>query len=868
MVPRGRRVAVLSALLITCSSVVAAASVALPAPAAVAATVTPPDLQMLVPVNNISIGNDPGTGHRQLQFTHITWDAGTGPFAIKPTYSAQTGVSTFVQDVYRTSTTPGQWVVDHKVPLAVNGIFDAPSDYRYPLTRFTLNDANGDGTPGAIIRVSPKTDYCITADTYVGGVPHTPNHTSPPQSNCTLPSGLLGFSVGWGDLYDQTDNGQPIDLTGVPDGTYVLQATVDPQHIFTESDATNDVVDTLLQITGSSVTVLAQTSPVTIPPTITLTSPAAGASLQGTVALSAAVAATAPATPASVQYFLDGEPLGAPVTSAPFNASWTVGLTALGAHQLSAQVTDSLGNIGTSPVDNVTIVRNTTGGVAIDASAKGKGIHVVTSGALSTTTAGDTLVAFASLDGPNGGTQSATVKGASLAWHLVTRANTQLGDAEIWTATAPARLVNAHVTSTPAVTGYAQLLTVIALKNAGGVGASTSASGPSGAPNVALTTQAAASLSLAVGEDWDRAAARTPGAGQSMLSQWVDTTHGDTFWVQGTTFGSTSAGQLVTLADTAPTNDQWNLAAVEVVPTAPPPPQAVLMNPANAQALSGEAPVAAVVRDAVPLRTVRFTVDGHDVAPPVTRTPYAIRLDTSKLSNGGHNVAVIATDVDGRVAIARHRVVVSNPAREMTCFVIQLATTSQGDAHAATRTFHTASAGERLLAFVHSAPGTANHETVRGAGLHWQRLRSTSSRTGDVAVWTAIAAHVLNAASVEATVDRGMVDVTAIAIEGTDDPGASIAASGSHAMNGLHLDTTEPTSLVFAIGTSDGTTLPTPPGWAVANAHKDAATGRAEWVEYTNQPTGASPQTVRLPQVAGATGGWAIAAVELPGDGA
>ena len=62
----------------------------------------------------------------------------------------------------------------------------------------------------------------------------------------------LGWSVGWGDEYDQTDPGQPIDLTGVPDGTYTLQGTVDPDHVLTESNPTNNVVDTVLQITGNT----------------------------------------------------------------------------------------------------------------------------------------------------------------------------------------------------------------------------------------------------------------------------------------------------------------------------------------------------------------------------------------------------------------------------------------------------------------------------------------------------------------------------------------------------------------------------------------------------------------------------------------
>src|SRR5262249_52460050 len=138
-----------------------------PSPAG-AVTATPPDLKILVPTNDISIGTNPSTGHRQLQFTHITWDAGTGPFLIQPKYSAATGMATFTQTIYY-SPSPKVWRVDYKVPLAVNGVFDPPSDYRYPLTRFTLNQVGSGSSVGSQVAMSPKTDYCITADAFVGG---------------------------------------------------------------------------------------------------------------------------------------------------------------------------------------------------------------------------------------------------------------------------------------------------------------------------------------------------------------------------------------------------------------------------------------------------------------------------------------------------------------------------------------------------------------------------------------------------------------------------------------------------------------------------------------------------------------------------
>jgi hypothetical protein len=250
------------------------------------------------------------------------------------------------------------WTFDHRVPVATTGTWNlvTGSDYNFPLTKFTLNNVNSDGSAGTAVATSPKTDYCITADTVLGGVPHTPNQTFTPQSNCTNPTDPLGWSVGWGDQYDQTDAGQPIDLSGIADGKYILQGTVDPLHVLTESNPTNDTLDTLLQIGGSSVTIISQTNPGTTPPTVSLTAPSSGASVSGTVTVQSSASATAPATVSSVQFLLDGQPLGSPVTSAPYTFNWTVGSTSLGSHALSARATDSSGDVATAPPTTVNVV--------------------------------------------------------------------------------------------------------------------------------------------------------------------------------------------------------------------------------------------------------------------------------------------------------------------------------------------------------------------------------------------------------------------------------------------------------------------------------------------------------------------------------
>jgi hypothetical protein len=889
---RRRRLALLAAAALALAPIASAPQAAMAsqagsglvhAPVRVAqpASVTLPDLKVEVPVSQISIGTNSRNGHRQLQFTHITWDAGAGPFEIDPTYNPATGMASFVQAIYN-SPSPGVWQFDHSVPLAVTGVFDPPFDYRFPLTSFTLNQVNAGGSAGSVVVTSPKTDFCITGDTYVGGVPNAPSQTFIPQGNCTSPAKPLGWSVGWGDEYDQTDNGQPIDLTGVPDGTYILRGIADPEHVLTESDSDHNVVDTKLRISGSSVTVLSQTSPAVTPPTVALTSPDGGSSVSGTVTLQATASATAPAAVASVQYLLDGQPLGAPETTAPYSYSWAVGSTPLGAHRLSARVTDTDGNVGTAPVDSVTVVSGGgSGGAAVDQSVTRTGVGTVSTAPFSTAAADETLVAFVGSDGPSGaGKQTATVSGAGLTWVLVRRSNGRSGDAEIWTATAAGQLTGATVTSTPAVGGRDQQLTVLTFENSAGVGASAAASAASGAPGVHLTTTAAGSLVYAVGNDYDHAISRTPDPGQALVSQWVDTGTGDTYWVQGTQSPSPAAGTAITLGDTAPATDQWNLAAVEVTSATTPPPDRTppavsITNPTDGQTVSAKVPVAADARDNVAVASVQFFLDGTALGAPVATPPYAVSWDTTLVSAGSHVLTARATDTSGNVGTsAPVTVTVQNPAPPMTCFVMQAQESVHGRGTLTTPAFHTAAAGETLLAFAGSdgpnAPA-AQSLTVSGAGLTWTLVRRANGQAGDAEIWQATAPAVLTSATVTSTPVRTGYDqdLTVIAMEGTDGVGASAAASAASGAPSASLTTAGAGSLVFAVGDDwDSATARTlPAGWVPLDQWIDTGTGDTYWSQYTNVPVPAAHTQVTASDTAPATDRWNLAAVEVTSDG-
>lgn len=90
-----------------------------------------------------------------------------------------------------------------------------------------------------------------------------------------------------------------------------------------------------------------------VAPSVTLTSPSAGATVAGSVT----VAATADDNTSvqSVQFLLDGTNLGTPDTLAPFTTVWNTTSSANGAHTLSAVARDAAGNTTTAAGVAVTV---------------------------------------------------------------------------------------------------------------------------------------------------------------------------------------------------------------------------------------------------------------------------------------------------------------------------------------------------------------------------------------------------------------------------------------------------------------------------------------------------------------------------------
>ena len=87
----------------------------------------------------------------------------------------------------------------------------------------------------------------------------------------------------------------------------------------------------------------------------------------------------------------------------------------------------------------------------------------------------------------------------------------------------------------------------------------------SGAPTASLTTTRNNSIVLGVGNDWDSPLPRVPGTNQMLLHQSLASS-GDTYWMQMRNAPIPTSGTAVTINDTSPTTDRYNLTIAEIPP--------------------------------------------------------------------------------------------------------------------------------------------------------------------------------------------------------------------------------------------------------------------------------------------------------------
>ncbi|MGA7616040.1 MAG: Ig-like domain-containing protein [Thermoanaerobaculia bacterium] len=220
---------------------------------------------------------------------------------------------------------------------------------------FTIDDAPGGGDTQA-----PVTSITYPADgSTVGG-------TVTVTATATDDVGVTGVEFYLDGVLQATDTVAPYswswDTTGA-DGAHSLQTRAYDAAANVGSSA---IVTVTVNNGGGD----------TQPPVTSITSPADGSTVGGTVTVTAA--ATDDVGVTGVEFYLDGA-LQATDTTAPYGWSWDTAMVADGSHVLQSRATDAAGNSGSSPLVTVTVSNATadtqapTAPSSLSANARGKG---------------------------------------------------------------------------------------------------------------------------------------------------------------------------------------------------------------------------------------------------------------------------------------------------------------------------------------------------------------------------------------------------------------------------------------------------------------------------------------------------------------
>ena len=524
--------------------------------------------------------------------------------------------------------------------------------------------------------------------------------------------------------------------------------------------------------------------------------------------------------------------------------------------------------------------------IAMDAKVsvdRGSASATVASPAFSTAFGNELVLAFVSTDYLSGAnTMVTSVKGGALTWNLVVRTNAQSGSAEIWRAFAASPLSSVSVTATLSQSVISSL-TVVSFagvdtsgsNGSGAIGATASGNSGAGAPTATLVTTRAGSWVFGVGNDFDNAIARTPGAGQSLVHQDLTPT-GDTYWAQMQNAPNASAGVSATLNDTAPTGDRYNLSICEILPAT----TAVqtfnlsgTVSPGTdgagtALALSGTATANTTADSSGNFSFTALANGSYSLTPSksgYTFTPesQAVSINganvsgtdfTAQSSGGGGGTGVAALAVDATVPVDQ-----KSKSRTVT-----------------TAAFSTTSANELLLAFVATDYLSGANTTVTqvtGGGLTWALVKRTNIESGSSEIWRTFAPSALSNATVTATlsqaVQSSMTVMSFIGVDpsGTNGSGAVGATASGAAKSGaptVTVVTTRNGSWVFGVGNDYDNAIPRTPGTGQSLIHQDlSSAGDTYWVQKQNGSAAASGTSVATNDTAPTGDRYNLTAVEV-----
>ncbi len=524
-------------------------------------------------------------------------------------------------------------------------------------------------------------------------------------------------------------------------------------------------------------------------PTVSVTSPAGGTTITGTVSVNATAGDNIGVV--GVQFQSDGVNIGAEDTSAPYSVSWDTRTTGSGSHNITAIARDAAGNTTTSAVISVT-VDNVAPSVSITAPTGNSNISgTVTVTATATDNNSVAGIQFL-LDGNNLGTEDTSAP-YSVSWNTTT------------------------------VTGGTHVLAAIARDAVGNTtrSADVTVTVDNVAPTVTMTAPAAnatvsgsnVTVSAAASDDVGIAGVQFQLDGVNLLAEdtanpysisWNTTTATDgTHTLRAVARDAagnttTSAGVTVTVSNSA----------ANVSMTAP---------AANAK-IRGTITVSANATSANGVAGVQFQVDGSNLGTEDTTAPYSVSWDTTTANGGTHTLKAIVRDTIGNTSFVTITVTVDNTAPSVS----MTAPSANASVHGTTVTVSANATdetdvagvqfqldGSNLAAEVTTSPYSISWDTTSASnGTHLLRAvardsagNSTTSSTVSVTVDNSAPTVSITTPAANAVL-RATVTVTAAASDNVAVAGIQFQLDGAN----LGIEATTPPSISWDTTTATNAT--------------------------------------------------------------
>lgn len=182
-------------------------------------------------------------GKKLLRFSNTVANRGSGPLELYGVVNNSTGATDAYQVVYNDNGSQTTYLVGQFV-------FAGHEDHNHwHFDKFAIYELRDPATD-ALVAGGNKVSFCLLDYTK-----YTAENISGSPASGVYTCSNQGISKGWADVYSANLDGQFIDITGLPDGNYVLRSIADPLDKLHEEPNTNNVGQITITITGDTVTV-------------------------------------------------------------------------------------------------------------------------------------------------------------------------------------------------------------------------------------------------------------------------------------------------------------------------------------------------------------------------------------------------------------------------------------------------------------------------------------------------------------------------------------------------------------------------------------------------------------------------------------